>query len=435
MALTVCSASLAPLSAHAELPPFVRAADLSFLQQMETADVIYNSEGQPGDAIQILMSNGMNCVRFRLWHTPTNGWCTLSNTLVMAQRAHDAGAAILLDIHYSDTWADPGQQSKPADWNTLSFNELKVAVRDYTTEIITNFAAIGFLPDGVQIGNEITGGFLWDEGRVGGGYDTNWSRFTDLLKSAITGVTNTLGPTDDIDIMLHIDRGADNEGSRWFFDRIGSHHVPYNLIGLSYYPWWHGAHTALASNIADLASRYGRDIVLVETAYPWTLDWSDSTHNIVGDPSQLEPGFPATPLGQLEFLCAIKNIIVERGGVHGRGFCLWAPDHVSAPGTGSPWENLALFDFQTNLLIGARAFATSDLPCADRISSVRIDGDELTLRVSNISPAATTHVARTAAIAHPVWQRMTNTVPTNWAPFSLGPLSATGPTQFFRLER
>jgi len=402
---------------------------------MESAGVVYRSDGQPGDAIQILKSNGMNCVRFRLWHTPANGWCNLSNTLVMAQRAHDDGLSILLDIHYSDTWADPGQQTKPAAWDALSYNDLKIAVRDYTTDVMTNFAAIGFLPDCVQIGNEIICGFLWNEGRVGSSFDTNWVRFTDLLKSAITGLTNALGPTDDVDIMLHIDRGADNAGSRWFFDRIASNDVPYDLIGLSYYPWWHGTHTAMASNIADLAARYGKDIIVVETAYPWTLGWSDDTGNIVGLPSQLEPGFSATPVGQLEFLCAVQRITLEMGGTNGRGFCYWAPDYVTAPGVGSPWENLALFDFQTNLLIGAQAFGTSTMPCANQLSGIDASGDELVVRVSNLSPGITTYVTRAATVSNASWQEVTNSVTTNWAPFSMDLGSQIGTTQFFRLER
>jgi len=425
---------VAPAS-RSELPSFVRAVDLSFLQQLEDAGVVYNSNGQAGDLIHILKSNGVNCVRLRLWHTPTIEWCNLSNTLVVAQRVHDAGLAILLDIHYSDSWADPGQQTKPAAWQFLSFTELQQAVQDYTTDVITNFSALGFLPDGVQIGNEITSGFLWNEGRVRGSYETNWVRFSTLLKSAITGITNNLSPGDDVDIILHIDQGADNSLNRKFFDRIVSNNVPFDIIGLSYYPWWHGSLEDLFSNIADLSNRYGKDIIVMETAYPWTLEWSDLTHNIIGETWQLLEGFPAEPAGQLDFLCAVRNIVSEAGGEHGRGICYWAPDFVAAQGVGSPVENLAVFNFATNLLPAALAFTESNEPCMSCASWLNASNQEFHLRFANLSPNTTANVTHATSLIGSSWSSITNVVSTNWAPFMVGPVYITNSMGFFRLEQ
>ncbi|NCC52245.1 MAG: hypothetical protein EOM20_13650 [Spartobacteria bacterium] len=421
--------------ARGELPAFLRAADLSFMQQLEAEGAVFRSEGQPGDLLQILMSNGLNAVRLRLWHTPADGWNNLSNTLVVAQRVHDAGLPVILDIHYSDTWADPGHQTKPAAWSALSPELLAAAVRDYTGDVISNFAACGFLPDAVQIGNEISGGFLWNEGRVGGSYETNWTRFTDLLKAAVEGLTNSLAPTDHVDMVLHIDSGGNNAACRWFFDRVTGYGVPFDIIALSYYPWWHGTLSNLESNIADLAVRYGKDIIVMETAYPWTLEWSDATHNVVGDPSQLEEGFPATPVGQQEFLCAIRNILPRTAGAKGRGFCYWGAEYITVEGVGSSWENLALFDFQTNLLAAARAFSATGAVCESRIASVSESNQTIALRISGLSPGTTVDVESAVSLVAPVWNRITAATSISWAAFDVAPVSMTETTGFIRLTK
>lgn len=432
--LVLASSRLAPES-RGELPRFVRAVDLSFLQQLEAAGATFKSEGHIGDPMQILMSNGVNCVRLRLWHTPAGGWNNLSNTLVVAERARNMGMAVLLDIHYSDTWGDPGQQAKPSAWTSLSPAQLKDTVRNYTGNVVSNFADHGVLPDGIQIGNEITSGFLWNDGRVGGSYETNWTGFTDLLKSAIEGVTNALQPTDHVDIILHIDRGGDNPGSRWFFDHITSYDVPFDIIGLSYYPWWHGALEDLEDNITDLAMRYHKDILVMETAYPWTLDWSDSTQNIVGETPQLMAGFAATPAGQQDFLCAIRTILMQSELGHGRGFCYWAADYVATDSVGSSWENLALFDFQTNLLAGAQVFADTDTVCMPKFSSLSKGDDVFFYRLSNLIPGTTTEVWQADSLVNPTWYAVTGISVGSWAPVDVGSHSATQSMGFIRLEQ
>jgi len=183
-----------------------------------------------------------------------------------------------------------------AAWKNLTFQVLKDSVYQYTRRVITALKNQNTLPDMVQIGNEITCGMLWDDGRVCGQYDTpqQWTQLAELLNAGIRGVKESLTAGDTVQIMIHIDRGGDNPGSRWFFDHLLAQNVNFDIIGLSYYPWWHGTLSDLEFNTYDLAQRYGKEIVIVETAYPWTLDWYDNTHNIVGDSSQLLGGYPAT---------------------------------------------------------------------------------------------------------------------------------------------
>lgn len=433
-AIVCCTLTLGAL-ARAELPAFVRGADLSFVPELEANGAVFRANGEATDPVELFRSNGVNCVRLRLWNDPAAGWNNTSNTLAMAQRVKAAGMALLLDLHYSDSWADPGQQTKPAAWNALHGHDLENAVRNYTTAVITNFAAHNLLPDGVQIGNEITQGFLWNDGRVGGGYDTNWPAFAALLKAAIAGITNSLPPNERVDIVLHIDRGGDWETSRYFFDHITAQQVPFDIIGLSYYPWWHGPLSALSENLAALAARYEQDVLVMETAYPWTLGWADNTHNIVGDPSQLASGFPATPQGQLDFLCAVRNIAAAVPNSRGRGFCYWAPDYIAVNGVGSPWENLTLFDFQTNQLPAAAVFADDAAPCALQISAITIEENAARIELSNIAPGTTATVQFADSPNATTWSNALLTAATNWAPFLSAPIPLPAAQGVLRLSR
>ena len=271
----------------------------------------------------------------------------------MARRARALGLSLVLAIHYSDSWADPGHQAKPAAWLHLSSEELRDSVRVYTYETLTALKAHGVTQDIVQIGNEITTGLLWDDGRVGGAFDTEdqWSALAALLQSGIDGVRAAVGGASKV--MIHIDRGGSAEGARWFFDGLRRHAVPFDMIGLSYYPWWHGSLANLEETLALLADRFSKPFFLAETAYPWTLEWFDDRNNIVGLPEHVLPGFPATSRGQADFVSSVVKLMKDTS--LGAGACYWAPDYVAAPNYGSPWENLALFDEMGEVLPAAAA--------------------------------------------------------------------------------
>jgi arabinogalactan endo-1,4-beta-galactosidase len=337
---------------------FIKGADISFLQEIEDDGGIFREDGSPRDLLDILKDHGFNYARLRIWHSPPAAYCGLESTLVMAARIKAKGLGLLLDFHYSDTWADPGRQSKPAAWANLGFDSLKDSVYEYTRLVMMRLKSQNTPPDMVQLGNEITCGMLWDDGRVCGALDTprQWQKLGELLSEGIRGVHAAGDAADSVRIMIHIDRGADAAGSTWFFDNLIAQGIDFDVIGLSYYPWWHGTLEDVAANLDTLALRYGREIVLVETAYPWTLDWEDGMHNIVGLPGQLLPGYPASVSGQEEFLTDLMALVARIPMGRGAGLFYWEPDYVSTRSMGSPWENLTLFDFEGNLLPSITAF-------------------------------------------------------------------------------
>jgi arabinogalactan endo-1,4-beta-galactosidase len=304
----------------AQTSDFIKGADISFVPQIEYLGGAFTIGGTQTDPVEVFSQNGVDYIRLRLWHTPTDGYCGLAKTIQMATRIKQSGSKFLLDIHYSDTWADPAHQTKPVAWQSLTYTQLVDSIYSYTYSVVQALNTANVLPDMIQIGNEITVGFLWPEGRVGGSYNTTiqWQQFTTLLKTARNAIVDAV-PGTTIPVMLHIDRGGDNAGSRWFFDKMNSYQVPYDYIGLSFYPWWHGTLTQLTQNLNDLATRYNKNIIVVETAYPWTLQAYDNVTNIVGSTSQLHDGYPSTVEGQFNFLFDLIQIVKNVPNNKGKG--------------------------------------------------------------------------------------------------------------------
>ena len=330
-----------PAPARAD-PHIIRGADVSSLPRVEAAGAMFRDSAGPADAVVLLRAAGIDGARLRLWHSPADGACDLAATIAMTLRLHRAGMSVLLDIHYSDTWADPGHQAKPAAWREVTLPALADSVRAYTRDVLAAFRVAGALPECVQLGNEIGRGMLWPDGRVSPGADAAaWARLTALLRAAAHGAREGAGGRR-VRVMLHYEGGGDAPGAREFFDHAVAAGVPFDCIGLSYYPWWHGSLDALAANLAGLHARFHREIRIVETGYPWTLAWWDSTHNVLGLPSQLVVGAPATPAGQRAFVLAVLDRARHARGCD--GIYYWEPAWVTAPRAGSPWENAALFD-------------------------------------------------------------------------------------------
>ena len=334
---------------------YIRGADISTTPQIINAGGTWKVNNVSQNVLDILKNNGANYVRLRLWYNPADGYCGLDSTLAFAVNVKAKGFKFLLDFHYSDTWADPSQQAKPAAWNSLSGSVLIDSVYSYTKRVITALKNQNTIPDMVQVGNEITNGMLWPDGNIS---SAGWTNFTTLLKAGIKGVKDV---ADTIKIMIHIDRGGDNPSSRWYFDNLASNNVIYDLIGLSYYPWWHGSFTALRNNLNDLAVRYNKDIVVVETGYPWTSQYvDDGVPNVGFDPAKLPPGYPVNPKGQSDFLTYLSILIKGTANNKGIGFFYWEPADISVPPVGSAWENYALFDFNGNAFNALRAFQNTD---------------------------------------------------------------------------
>jgi arabinogalactan endo-1,4-beta-galactosidase len=312
----ICAVLFALLLAHpAKAQGYAIGADVSFLAKCEQDGVVFKENGQPKDVLAILREHRYNWVRLRVFHDPTAAPDKLPNdlnyTLALARRAKAMGFRILLDLHYSDSWADPGKQPMPAAWSKLRHKQLVDQVFAYTRDTVAAFAQQGLMPDMVQVGNEITNGMLWPDGRL----PDNWDNFADLLKAGIAGVDAGRGASPKPRIMIHIERSGNYDAAVWFFDNLIAHHVPFDVIGLSYYPFWHGNLATLRGNLHDLALRYRLPIIVVETAYNW----------MPGAMTAKKPDFPETPEGQLAFLRAVDAAVRAIPDGLGQGVFWWEP--------------------------------------------------------------------------------------------------------------
>jgi beta-galactosidase len=239
-------------------------ADISFLPQLEQRGVKFADDKGTRDAIQILKDHGFNYIRLRIFndpardsgYSPGKGFCDLAHTLEMAKRVKAAGMQFLLDFHYSDYWADPGKQYKPAAWRGEDFPRLLQSVYSYTKEVMEALRQQGTLPDMVQVGNEINHGMIWPEGSI---------RHPDSLAKLIyAGIRGVKAVDPGCPVMLHIALGGQNDESHFFLDNMLERQVPFDVIGLSYYPKWHGSLADLKYNVDDLAGQYGKDVIVVE---------------------------------------------------------------------------------------------------------------------------------------------------------------------------
>lgn len=340
---------------------FMAGADISALPVLEGAGASYRDDGVPGDAIDILRDNGVNWFRLRLFVEPSSSEDAfvvndLNYTIALAQRAKASGAKLLLDFHYSDTWADPGHQAKPASWSGLSFAGLTQRVRDYTRDTIASFKDAGVLPEMVQIGNEISNGMLWNSGYVwtGGSNATGFNNLAALLHAGIDGAKTGAGAGNEPLIMIHHDKGADWNAASYYFDKLVDRGVEFDVIGYSYYPKWHynpsngdGGIDDLRTTLNNTAAVFGKPVAVVETGFP-------------SRGAQFEPDyeFDVSPQGQHQFLQAMIDAVTDVPNDLGRGVFWWYPEARPVAGHGV-WEGgrFGLFDQNGNLLPAAGAFA------------------------------------------------------------------------------
>lgn len=324
---------------------FISAVDISQFPKIDLSSPVFkDSAGNVSNFLDLLKVSGVNTIRLKLWHSPQDGHSGLTEVASFSQELRNKGFKIWLTLHYSDSWADPGQQNPPVLWQNLSFQELMDSVYQYTfriTQIIE--------PEFIQIGNEINSGMLHPYGDI----NTNFSQFHQLLDTASMAMR---AANKNSRIMLHF---AGIQGSDWFFNQLDA--IDYDIIGLSYYPKWHGkSFQELKSKMSLLNQSHQKDVLIAETAYPFTLQWNDWTNNIVGlDEHLILPDYPASPEGQRKFVQDIRDI-GENGG-SSIGFCYWGAELIAWKGNqatdASPWENQALFDFNNQALPALAEFA------------------------------------------------------------------------------
>jgi len=342
---------LAGSSAFAAQKTFLAGADVSALPVHERLGTVYSARGNKGDALVLLRAEGLNCFRLRLFvHPDGQGIVTndLPYTLELARRIRASGAAFLLDLHYSDTWADPAKQHKPAAWAKLPFESLCERVRDYTRETLQRFRREGLMPDYVQIGNEITNGMLWPEGRVefSAPDEAAWKRLAALLLAGFEGLEQACDGAKKPQTILHIESTGNRERTLWWLNNARLHKLPFELIGISYYPDWHGSIGDLSATLAWIAAETGKPVLVAETAYPHKPDAHFAD----------KPGmtWPMTPEGQRAFLSEVVDAVRKVPEGRGAGVLYWYPEAVPAWGIHT-WVggSCALFDEQGRMLPGA----------------------------------------------------------------------------------
>jgi arabinogalactan endo-1,4-beta-galactosidase len=333
-------------------------ADLSFTPQELAAGAKFSYDGRPGTPVTIMREAGANYVRMRLWVDPPPGYSDLAYDLGLARQVHAAGMKIYLDIMYSDFWADPTKQNIPAAWQGQDLAQLTATVKSYTQQVISAFAQQGTPVGMVSIGNEIRNGILWPIGEINCTDCGGWSNFTQLLKAGVAGAQAGNPAGHKLLIVMHYDQGGSYSLSSAFYSELESYGVPFDVIGLSYYPVLSEPPISdFRANVDGLATEFHKPIVLAETQYPWTLAngnsaVGDSTGDFAWETSQLSPGYPATPGGQLSFVTDELSILATAPDGLGAGLFYWAPDWIPGvpwtPGTGigSPNVNMTLFNFE-----------------------------------------------------------------------------------------
>ncbi len=341
---------------------FCMGVDLSYVNEIEDYGGIFSDSGRVSDPFRILKKYGANTVRVRLWYDPqwvgaiTGGrlYSDLADAEKTIRRAREAGMAVNLDFHYSDSWADPGHQETPAAWSGLSLAILKDSVYNYTLRVLNYLKSKDLTPEMVQVGNETNGGMLFPAGQVSGGI---WTSFATLMQSGIRAVRDfSANSTIKPKIILHV---AQMQHAQWWIDELvkKGRVSDFDILGISHYAKWSTftGMDQIANRISSIRTTYGKQVMIVETAYPWTGGNADAYGNIFG-PGDTVAGYPATVNGQFAYFRDLTQAVIRGGGT---GLMYWEPAWITSGmkdkwGTGSSWDNCTLFDFTGSALPSAR---------------------------------------------------------------------------------
>lgn len=343
----------------------IKGMDVSMIMELESYGASYYLNGKKEDLFCLLKTCGANMVRLRIWPDPYDeegnpyggGMNDLKTTIEIAKRVVENGMEIMLDFHYSDFWADPAKQVKPKAWKALSGKELETAVYLHTVNTLKALRNQKLIPTMVQVGNEITKGLLWPDG-----YVDQTERMAALLQAGIKGVREEC---PNAKIVLHLDFGTDNQMYRQWFDRIEPYTLDFDVIGMSYYPHWHGSLQLLSDNMNDISSRYGKEVLVAETSIGYTTDTLGCKGIVYSEEQEKATGYPATMEGQEAFLRELYRTVRNVQNKRGIGVFYWEPAWLPIPGctwasesgslymkdqveAGNAMANQALFDASGN---------------------------------------------------------------------------------------
>ena len=327
--------------------------DASFIPEYRDLKAKFFVKDKEEDALKIFADAGSDLLRLRVWVNPPKGFCDLAHTLKLAKEAKARGMKLLLNFHYSDDWADPGHQIVPVAWKNLDLAGLAQATEKHSYEVTKALVDQGTPPVMIQVGNEVRVGMMWPLGKLVN--DQSYDAFATLLKAGTKGVERAMPKSSAYQFMLHNDQGGSLVPCLKFYAELERRSVRFDVIGLSYYPWWHGNLKDLEDTLDGLARTFKRDVMVVETAYPFTTKGADSTGNFVWEKTDLKCEYPATAEGQVDFLNRLHKIMRNVPDQRGIGVVYWAPEYVAQPGIQTPCENLALFDLELKVLPGLAA--------------------------------------------------------------------------------
>ena len=319
---------------------YYKGMDISFLQEyLEKGMKTYDLDGTLIDPLKLAKKHGVNAMRLRIWHTPENvpesgGYCSLERTIVMAKKIKQEGFDFLLDFHYSDWWADPGKQRKPMAWENLHGTELEEAVYTYTKKVLCALKEAGAMPDMVQIGNEIRSGLLFPDGEL-----PDYVSMVRLVNAGIRAAREIGGK--ELLIMIHLDQGGRYFYLKDWFDRAFEAGLSdFDVIGLSYYPFWHGTFNDLKETTKKLIQDFKKPIILAETAHAWRK----SKNGFIDEAQEKIAGFAASPLGQRMVLDMDNTIMASLPDKMGRGIYYWEPLCIPRGDEGGWAENMGILD-------------------------------------------------------------------------------------------
>jgi arabinogalactan endo-1,4-beta-galactosidase len=350
----------------------VRGADMSGVTKNEDKGAkYYTSSGTQIDPFTAFKNAGANLVRLKVWVNPADGYNNSAKVVLAAKRAEALGQQVMIDFHYSDTWADPGAQTVPSAWAGQSVSTMTTSLASHTTSVLTALKNAGVTVDYVQIGNEINSGILWPYGQT---WDVNtadsystaqWDSLAGFLKAG-TAASKAVFPAALT--ILHVTNI--NSDVTWMIDPLVSRGVTFDVLGLSYYGYWHGSLGNLQTTITTLGAKYGKNVMVVETAYPWTLsDDTPTFSNVINASSQLVSGYPASTTGQAAWFRAVQDVVESAPGGKGIGVVYWEPAWTAQSGagwdpadssSGNAWENQAFFDFSSKQITTSFAIFAAD---------------------------------------------------------------------------
>lgn len=344
---------------------FIKGADVSIMPELERNGTKFYDNGIEQDGLTILKNHGVNWIRVRIWNNPYvvgpegvgGGNTDEAKAIEMAKRAKALGMKVLVDFHYSDFWVDPGQQKKPDAWKNDSGDKLVDDVYAYTAKVMQDFNAQGVTPDMVQVGNELNNGMLWPEAQLTEDNPNGYKFLAKLLNAGLQAVHDN-DKDNKVKTMIHL-AGVDVNLYHTFFDNliVKNKVNDFDIIGMSFYPFWHGTMDDLKNTMNDVSAKYNKDVIAVETAFGYTLEDADFEKNNFGTNEEKVSGYKATVQGQATGLRDVMATVASVNDNRGLGIFYWAPDWVinekvgwKFNGGGNGWDNLTLFDTKGNAL-------------------------------------------------------------------------------------